>query len=210
MVCSLTNSRRRFRFLSLGLSIALLWSSVVWAGGGGWRRSGTYTVNFPQSRSTFDVRLLADGGAVVSELGVPGREVKIKPQTLDSLRIRVASNGPGNGDYSVVHAVLPGPFGDPSTITVIGHLDEASMVFSGLMINEESATTDFEVQVSENRAFEEKAIVVIILSAAAVGALACLAGNYLVDCGERCSDSCGEHGVESWTEVCGSCRCECR
>ncbi len=210
MVHSIAKLRRHSGFLTQGLVLAFVWSSLVWAGGGAWDHSGIYTVTFSQSGTAFEVSMLAGGGAVVRELGDRGREYNVEPRTLDRLRIQLTSEGPEDGDYSVVNAVLPGPFGDASTLTVIGHLDESSMMFSGLIINEEGATTGFEVAVPQGSTFNTKAVIVIILSAAAVGALACLAGNYLVDCGQRCSDSCGEHGVERWTEVCGSCRCECR
>ncbi len=201
---------RRHSCLTQGLVLAFVWSSLAWAGGVGWDHSGIYTVTFSQSGKAFEVNMPVGGGAIVRELGGRGGEYDVAPRTLDRLRIQLTGEGPQDGDYSVVKAVLPGPFGDPSTLTVIGHLEESSMMFSGLIVNEEGAMTGFEVAVPRGSTFDTKAVVVIILSAAAVGALACLAGNYLVDCGERCSDSCGEHGVERWTEVCGSCRCECR
>lgn len=114
------------------------------------------------------------------------------------------------GDALVGTALFPDHFGGQREINVAGSVSPTDGRFRGLMMVDDGEPLDIEVDLNGGPTASTQIVVVVILSAAAVGAIACIVGNYAVNCGNRCSESCGEDGVESWSETCGSCKCECK
>lgn len=54
-------------------------------------------------------------------------------------------------------------------------------------------------------------VVVIVLGAAAVGAIACAFNAWITDCAGDCADACGSSGMLSSSEgTCGGCTCTCK
>ena len=54
-------------------------------------------------------------------------------------------------------------------------------------------------------------VIVIVIGAAAVGAIACAVNAWLTDCAADCSSACGSSGMASSDEgTCGGCTCVCK
>lgn len=167
---------------------------------------GTWVVAIPSAQRLIQLTRTSTGVAY-TDLNDVLFQGELDDSILTGLRLERLDNRKG---MLFGTASFPNHFGGMTSIDVAGRVDNFRGVFSGLLMVNGGEPLDVEVDLTNGSSDESKVVVVVILTAAALGALACLAGNAFVNCGDRCSSSCGSNGVDSWTEVCGSCRCVCK